>query len=667
MFCTYTVINPIYIVPTRMGSGRMTIRKFDAIIHVTSPTSVRTQLIANMNPNISFLPNSLLEFGMKHLASVVLSKLQNAAKKATLHPVTNLHAIKMREEKEFYQTWLLEKFKSVCTAQGWDMPPVAAFNLTEAEEFKAQRYTKKYKKDIHGYERAQTFPVVNPRDENDAMGINSLSHDEHDTNSEIMSALSSDTGRASVWSNNPISSYLRETERKIQQRKADAEAESRQRALERLQPKERSYTDEERLIALRLAKYRRLELSSTTSTRDDSTSTITGTSKSSHQKLAYQLYNHSPRTRYFIVLTLVSVLLLMLHAGVIVETSKLLSTYPTMPWYINRSKDIGTMIYIFLCTIPHFLLVNVSLVYAFDALEIGSKSGRQAKTYYSDNVNVASVVASFGIALFSIALAMFKAFIRSCIWLSVKIWGLLLLHILSPLHIQFNDAIQLLPKDTLTTLEAVAALVARTGRTMIWIVTIVVGQIWRYFFESNFIGQGIAQCISTGVSAGLDAVKEANTFVHFSIKSFDGEVMLTSWRVEAFTTARFLFMNTAVFLLVSLTLFYLTARNSTKTSATKQAKLSTSTVEQVDGDKTVPIVPHVTDRYVTIPEERIVDAVDLHTFNPVETASADGANASKRRRFRFRNRKVSSSPNMNTPVKKHTPVDRNRLQHMKTM
>jgi hypothetical protein len=657
-----------------MGSGRMTIRKFDAIIHITSPTSVRTQLIANMNPNISFLPNTLLEFGMKHLASVVLSKLQNAAKKATLHPVTNLHAIKMREEKEFYQTWLLEKFKSVCTARGWDMPPVAAFNLTEMQEQKAQRYMKGHKKDIHGYERAQTFAANNPQDDDNndaAMSMNSVSHDDLDSNSEIMSALSTDTGKVSVRSNNPISTYLREMERKVQQRKAEVEAESRQRAIQRLQPKERSFSDEERLNALKLAKYRRLDLSLSTSAKNDTTTPGSiGSSKSYSQKMAYQLYHHSPRTRFCVVTTLVGVLLLMLHTGVIVETSKVLSSRPSMPWYIMRSKDIGTILYIFVCTIPHFLLVNVSLIYAFDSLDIGSKSGRQAKIYYSDNVYGASIVASFGIATISIALAMFKAFIRTLIWLFVRLWGLLGIHIAAPLRVTLNTLLQSLPSDVLTTSENIAVIIHAMAHKIFWIVSLVTGLIWRYFFESNFIGQGIARCIIVVVSATTNGVREANTFVNFSIKSFDGEVTLTSWRVEAFTTARFLFMNAAVFLLVTLTLFYLTSRTTNTNVTTKESNIRSSDSVVVESNNSVSSAPHVANKYATIPEEQMVEVMDLQAFTPAENASVDDATATtKRRRFRFRNVKVSSSPNMSTTAKgkKYTTVDRYGLQHTKTM
>jgi hypothetical protein len=55
-------------VPCKRGCGRITIRKVDAIVQIESPTKVTTRLVANIDPNYSFMPQSLLEFIMKHLA-----------------------------------------------------------------------------------------------------------------------------------------------------------------------------------------------------------------------------------------------------------------------------------------------------------------------------------------------------------------------------------------------------------------------------------------------------------------------------------------------------------------------------------------------------------------------------------------------------------------------
>jgi hypothetical protein len=691
-------------VPTRMGSGRMTIRKFDAIIHITSPTSVRTKIVANINPNISFLPNSLLEFCMKHLASVILSKLQNAAKKASSHPVTNPHAMKMREEKEFYQTWLLAKFQAVCTARNWEMPPIAAFNLSDEELHKAQRLRGNTR-----YGRAQTFSAdnrteISSYDDDIVENLLALQESPRDASEHndalSMSALSSDTGRISIWSNNPITSYLRETERKVQQRKAEEEANARQIAVERLIPRERSFNEEERLNELKMAKYRRMDLTATNGALPDAIlgRDVNGgvrASKSFSQTMAYQLYNHSPRTRYCIVLTLVIILLLMLQSGVLVKNSKLLSTHQSLPWYLNRSKDLGIIIYIFLCTIPHFLLVNVSLVYAFDALDIGFKSGGRAKTYYSDNVNVASLLVSFGIAFSSISLAMTKSIVRTLIWSYVRLWSFLGVRVFEPSKVLLKS-IQLLPEEKLnflvTSMTSVVTVVKYSINQTVFVVRVVAGLIWRFVFQSNFVGRGIANILTTGLSGCKTAVAEINVFIAYSIKSFDGEVTITSWRVEAFTTARFLFMNTAVFLLVTLSLFYLSSRKPDSSPAIKKsenvctlshAKSDISAISE-DSDNPLPSRQRQ-EIYATIPEGQVAEHDAVHaSFAPDDSKSGDAP--TKRLRFRLRQRKApnsntgrkpisraSSSPTIGTKkgrktISKVVPVlDRDLITHSKTM
>ena len=119
--------------PTRLGSGRMTVRGFSAEVHILSPTKVRTRIVANVNPNLTFIPQSLLDFVMKKMCGVVFSKLQHAAKKASADPVRNPHARRMRENEAFYKEWLMPKFQSYCDHVGWTMPPVPAFNLTEEQ------------------------------------------------------------------------------------------------------------------------------------------------------------------------------------------------------------------------------------------------------------------------------------------------------------------------------------------------------------------------------------------------------------------------------------------------------------------------------------------------------------------------------------------------------
>jgi hypothetical protein len=134
--------------PTRMGSGRMTIRHFAATIDILSATSLETTLVANINPNLP-LPQSLLDFVTRKICGVALSKLQHAARKVGKDPVRNEHAQRMRQDHEFYKGWLLPKFEAFCNMSHWAMPKVTALFLTEEEQEKEFEYLEsrnRYKK-----------------------------------------------------------------------------------------------------------------------------------------------------------------------------------------------------------------------------------------------------------------------------------------------------------------------------------------------------------------------------------------------------------------------------------------------------------------------------------------------------------------------------------------
>jgi hypothetical protein len=263
-------------VPTRMGSGRMTIRKFQAVIHIDSPTSARTRLIANVDPNLSFMPQSLLEFVMKKLCGVLLAKLQSAAKRIPKDPVRNAHARKMRLERDFYQSWLMAKFQATCDIRGWTMPPVSAFHLTPQQVEQAQAYEESQrskgaaklfhsldnldKKDKHVLKTASSDPL--PFHSNSSVGGSghpmSPAHHllgESDTVSAL--SLNSSTTVSTAWLNNPIAAYLKDLEEKTQSRKEEEISKARNRAAKRLKPKILDPTKQARLTELRAAKERR--------------------------------------------------------------------------------------------------------------------------------------------------------------------------------------------------------------------------------------------------------------------------------------------------------------------------------------------------------------------------------------------------------------------------
>lgn len=106
-------------VPKGIGHGRMTIRNFSASIKILSASSARTKMVVNIDPNLHFLPQSLIDFCMKRMCGVMLARLQAAATKVVKDPIRNPHSRRMREDVRFYRDWLLPKFRTYCDELGW--------------------------------------------------------------------------------------------------------------------------------------------------------------------------------------------------------------------------------------------------------------------------------------------------------------------------------------------------------------------------------------------------------------------------------------------------------------------------------------------------------------------------------------------------------------------
>lgn len=109
--------------PQGVNKGRLEIRFFEGVIDVLSPERASTRIVANINLHLRFVPQALIDFGMKKMAGMVIVYIQKAAQKAVDNPEKSPHAIRMRQDN-FYQEWLLRKFKAYCRLQGWSMPRV---------------------------------------------------------------------------------------------------------------------------------------------------------------------------------------------------------------------------------------------------------------------------------------------------------------------------------------------------------------------------------------------------------------------------------------------------------------------------------------------------------------------------------------------------------------
>ena len=116
-------------IPRGTGSGRMTIRNFSASIEILSPTAARTKMVVNIDPNLQLMPQFVIDFAMKRMCGIILSRLQAMARKVVKDPVKNPHARRIREDVRFYRDWLYPKFQRYCDELGWQMPKVGAFEI----------------------------------------------------------------------------------------------------------------------------------------------------------------------------------------------------------------------------------------------------------------------------------------------------------------------------------------------------------------------------------------------------------------------------------------------------------------------------------------------------------------------------------------------------------
>lgn len=375
-------------IPKRRGSGRMTIKKFEALITITSPTSANTRIVANVDPNLAFLPQSLLEFVMKHMAGVLLAKLQGAAKKVSKNPAHNEHAKRMRAERDFYKIWLMSKFQSLCEQKGWVMPHVAAFDYSD----KGSLY----------YHRATTFngEMTDPTVLDD---LSAISEPEIQPNrgSDSVSELSN---ASSFRLKNPIASYLREMEAKTQQKKSEKIAASRRMAAARLKPKEIDHNKLRRLNELKAVKTLRFNESSTMM---DSASYVTATQDLNltlPQRITFRLHSHTKTTRMFLLLLLLSIHIIILYARSILSLHQLI--FSNAHGTGDAAKTVMNLV---AGALVDYLLCFVALIYTFSSLELGFKAGFKIKKYYADNIAYMLAVKSAGI----VGIALFKPFVKA--------------------------------------------------------------------------------------------------------------------------------------------------------------------------------------------------------------------------------------------------------------
>ena len=364
---------------------------------------------------------------------------------------------------------------------------------------------------------------------------------------------------------NPISQYLREIEERTQKEKAQKIAEGRQQVAEQLRPRSITEDNYARLQQLKQAKARRQRRVGSLSPRSD-VAVATQTAEASTGSFADQLHSHGRPTRFTVTLILGIALLLTLHSDTLLGIDQMLRIHADS---ISMSVllDIATIAYLGLSTAVFFVLSNVSLIYAFDSLSIGTKSGKRSKEFYGQTINSIVAGISGAIIVFSVGKAIAVVWFRVGLWyiLRASQWaGNEFRHALedqrnltwfldhAPPPIQSATAV-ILPH-----LSPILRKFVGTGHAAVlfiqhWFVVIVI--------RSNFVGRAIA-ALTLRVAGILALVATAwEGYVSHVVSLYtDGDGTLTSWRGIVIDTARPLLEYTAVFLVSLLVLFNASSR-----------------------------------------------------------------------------------------------------------
>ncbi|KAL3912378.1 MAG: hypothetical protein SGILL_006908 [Bacillariaceae sp.] len=628
--------------PTRMGSGRMTIRTFQALIHIESPADAITKIVTNIDPNLPLIPQSLIDFLMKRLCGVLLSKMQSAARKVSKDPISNPHAVKMREERDFYQGWLLPKFQGVCKLRGWDMPPVSAFELTEAQaDLAAALLEKQRRKDRKTIKHSHTLSedhLASFLEGHDDRSIDSEPAAVGETvgergpkvrmlsvNSDDMSELSRDSTASSFLTNNPVSKYLREVEERTQQRKAKELKKSRQKAEDRLKPKELDEESRSRLEELRMARNRRISAKMSTNTSGVTTvrsASISDKPKKSKRSWAVFWTRNGLITRLFVLSILTAALFCLLYYDVAFD--HFVALHENESFWMSRGRDAATVAYMGAAATVHFFLCYVLLMYAFSSVQIGAIAGKQAKEFYSQNIHLVLAVVSASMVVLGMAF--------SCLVITFH-WTVWHLHRLA---ISAQSVVPSVPE--IPSAVAVPFNVAYGTASKIFYGS------KHLVFDSNFVGHSFLSMLGAFWKVFQTGMAKWSLVVQNSVDVHDGTTMQTPWREEAFIASRALFAYSAIFLLVLLFIFNLSAKNA-RHSGGKDPEVHAS-VQEIEESKSSSTKEHHHYQLSSRSASPAFDTIEEEEAVAVTTTPAGDSSRSKNSHVRYRGRNADFSTTM---------------------
>lgn len=191
--------------------------------------------------------------------------------------------------------------------------------------------------------------------------------------------------------------------------------------------------------------------------------------------------------------------------------------------------------YLFFCAMLHWFVCCVALVYAFDTLEVGSKSGKGIRDFYSENV-------VYGVLLCSLGIIVVSGLIASSVWINAIPWSIVRV-------VNWSSG----------QIVAVPALVARA------LPSTAVEVLQRVATSMGFVLSIIVTCassVSSYFARGHSFMATLAGIIH-SAESFGWKQSVVCWGNGAFSLAQTLYQSSATFLVCLVTLFhYFTERGS---------------------------------------------------------------------------------------------------------
>jgi len=533
-------------VPTRMAGGRLTIRSVAAQIEVESPTSAITTLVANIDPNLNFLPQVLIDFVMKRMCGTILYKMKSAAKKVSKNPVTNLHAIKIREERDFYKNFLLPKLEGICKIRGWEMPPVAVFDLSDAqlemaEAFKGKQNHKSDKNALEVYNSNSAdsnlddflkYSNESDNDSEDAPKVRTVK------DLDDMSDISKYSSASSFWRSNPISNYKRHAEEKAQQHKYREIQEERQRAAARLKPKTLDEDAKIRLEQLREARKRQKARKALPVVKENVGAPPTVTEENSMRRWKVSLASHGFFTKIFVLQFLMVFLFCLLYLEAAFD--KVIAVRGES-FAMERLRDAATLAYIGVTGFVHSVFCHIAFIYAFTSLQLGAIAGRNTRRFYSEYTHHAVAISSSAMVGFGITKPILDQGLRFLLWNAYSILNYIKLAFGEKTPDQVETVLSMILNAVLTAISA----------TM------------RLTFESNILGRSIVTALKIKLRYIWSIISNPlSAYMEIVIKQYEGDLDPLPWREDAFFTTRILLSHSALFLLILLLLFNVSAKQA---------------------------------------------------------------------------------------------------------